>query len=92
MTIQVCENGVRLPCFVPCLENVCAAAGNKMSLTDWDTDNPKYVCQREGCEFQRNPKPARELTYWHANPEKKRRRDADYGPTQDDFDRSIQGG
>ena len=89
----MCDCGARLPMFIPGLENVCAAAGNKMSLIDYmEGDNPKYMCQREGCEFQRNPKPARELTYWHADPDKKRPHDPDYGPTKDDYDRSVMGG
>ena len=50
---------------------------------------PHYRCSRVGCEFNRNPKDARELTYWHADPDKKRPRDKDYGPTQDDFARSV---
>ena len=61
MNIQVCECGVRLPCFVPCLNNVCASAGHKMALIDYETE-PKYKCQREGCEFNLRPKDARELS------------------------------
>lgn len=89
--VRVTGGGARLPLFIPCLNNCCAAIGSKMVLINYEepSSTPHYQCSRKGCEFNLHPKDARELTYWHADPDKKRRRDRDYGPSRDDFDRSV---
>ena len=69
--MQVNDTGPRFKMFIPCMNNRCAALGNKMQLIDYDdpTTYPKYRCQQDGCVFRDSPYDAREIVWWHRNPD-----------------------
>ena len=90
--MKVNENAPRFKMFIPCMNNRCAALGNKMQLVDYDdpTTHPKYRCQQEGCIFRDEPYDAREIVWWHRSPDKTRpktgERDA---PTAKDWETAL---
>ena len=92
MAMRFNDNAPRLKMFVPCMQNRCAALGNKMQLIDYDdhTTYPKYKCEQVGCIFHDAPYDAREIVWWHRSPEGVRdgsgERDA---PTAKDWETAI---
>ena len=74
MAMQVNDNGARFKMFIPCMNNRCAAMGNRMQLVNYEdpTTFPMYKCEQVGCIFHDAPYDAREITWWHRSPDKKR--------------------